>query len=205
MRKHALVFSLLAGAWFFTGGARLRAQESHGTPSQQLAGEDEEAALKRWKLINSSIFALLLGFAVIKFAPKFFQARSVDIQKAIKDATGLKIDADFRYSEIDKKMAKLAEEVARMRADADAEMEREHQRLLHETEEEVGHMSCNTEYEIDSLRGEGALQVKRHTARLAFSLAERRLQSYFAREDAQNNVAEFVNLVGQGRHLGGNN
>lgn len=190
---------LLLSALLFVGlstAPRALAQE---TPSQREADIDQEGDLMKWKLINTGIFALLLGYGVMTLAPRFFQARSLDIQKAIKDATGLKIEADFRYSEIDKKMSNLSGEVARMKAEAAAEMEREHDRLKRETAQEVEHLDRNADFEIDSLRAEGALQVKRHTAQLALALAERRLQSHFAQNDGQNNVREFVSLVGAGK------
>jgi F-type H+-transporting ATPase subunit b len=190
---------LLLSALLFVGlstAPRALAQE---TPSQREADIDQEGDLMKWKLINTGIFALLLGYGVMTLAPRFFQARSLDIQKAIKDATGLKIEADFRYSEIDKKMSNLSGEVDRMKAEAAAEMEREHDRLKRETAQEIEHLDRNAEFEIDSLRAEGALQVKRHTAQLALALAERRLQSHFAQNDAQNNVREFVSLVGAGK------
>jgi len=195
MRRFLLLSALLILG--FSSAPRVFAHAAaQETPSQEIADVDMEADLMKWKLINTGIFALLLGFAALSMGPKFFQARSLEIQKAIKDATGLKIEADFRYSEIDKKMSNLSGEVARMKAQAAAEIEREHQRMKQETAQEIEHLGRNTDYEIDFLRAEGANQVKRHTAQLAFALAERRLQSHYAQNDARNNVAEFVNLVG---------
>lgn len=191
MRKFAVVFTLAIGCSLFA-----QQNTSRETASQHVAQEDERAATERWKLINTGIFVLLLGFAVVKLAPKFFEARSSDIQKAIKDATGLKIEADFRYSQIDKKMANLPSEVSRMKAEADAEIEREHQRMRDETTEEIEHIRRTSDYEIESLRLEGAQQVKQHTAQLALGLAEHRLIAHFANSDEQNNVPEFVALVG---------
>jgi len=191
MRKYLLL--LIAALCLFASASPVRAEE---TASQKVAQEDEASSIMKWKLINTGIFALLVGFALIKYAPKFFSARSLDIQKAIKDATGLKIEADFRYSAIDKKMANLAAEVDRMKAEAAAEIEREHDRLLHETEEEIEHIYRNSDNEVDSLRVDGALAVKRHTAQLAFSLAEHRLQAHFAQHDDNNCVGEFIDLVG---------
>ena len=195
MRKRILLFTLLVSTCLYARQTPPKTRPSE-TASQQLASEDEEAALKRWKIINSGIFFLLVGFAVLKFGPKFFQARSLDIQKAIKDATGLKIEADFRYSEIDKRMANLPAEVERMKAEAAVEMEREHERLQRYTAEEIEHIEKNTVNEIDFLRAEGAMQVKQHTAQLALALAERRLQAYYAQDDDQNNVREFTTMVG---------
>lgn len=191
MRKSILI--PVAAIALLISGSRVSAAE---TASQKVASEDEESSIMRWKLINSGIFALLLGFVAVKYGPRFFSARSLDIQKAIKDATGLKIEADFRYSTIDKKMANLSSEVERMKAEAAAEMEREHQRVLHETKEEIEYIGHHADAEVDSLRSEGSLLVRRHTIELALGLAEHRLQAHYAQDGEPNNVGEFVALVG---------
>ena len=192
MRKFALLCAILVGFSISTA-PRLYAQEP-----AQAEHSDAEGDSMKWKLINTGIFALLVGYAAIVYGPRFFQARSLDIQKAIKDATGLKIEADFRHSEIDKKMSNLSGEVARMKGEAAAEIEREHQRLLKETAQEVDHIGRNTEAEIDAMRAGGSLQVKHHTAQLALALAERRLQAHFSQANSRNSVGEFVSLVGSG-------
>jgi F-type H+-transporting ATPase subunit b len=204
MRKSLLLIVFLLASLSFAPRLSARKIAAQETPSQKEADLDQEGDLMKWELINTGIFALLLGYGVLTLAPKFFQARSLEIQKAIKDATGLKIEADFRYSEVDKKMSNLSGEVARMKAEAAAEMEREHERMKRETAQELEHLDRNADYEIDFLRAEGAQQVKRHTAQLAFSLAERRLQAHFAQNDSQNNVREFVGLVGANNLAGVN-
>ena len=124
MRKFVIVFTIAAGCSLFA-----QSDANQQTASQHVAQEDERGATERWKVINTAIFVLLLGFGIYKLAPRFFEARSSD-------------------------------------------------------------------YEIDSLRAEGARQVKQHTAQLALGLAEHRLISHFANNDEQNNVPEFVALVG---------
>jgi F-type H+-transporting ATPase subunit b len=148
-----------------------------------------------WKLVNTGIFVLLLGFGIMKTAPRFFSARSLEIQKAIKDATGLKIEADFRYSEIDKKMANLPAEVEKLRAAAREEMDREHQRRQRETAEEIEHIGRHADNEIDTIRTDGVHQVKLHAAQLALAMAERRLQSHFAQSADHDQLSEFIHLV----------
>jgi F-type H+-transporting ATPase subunit b len=156
--------------------------------------------LTKWKIVNFAIFAIGLGYALVKFAPRFFNARSADIQKAIREATGLKMNADLRYSEIDRKMANLAGEVDKLRAEANAEMEREHERLLREAAEEAERIRKNTAAEIDAWRAEGANQVRRHTAQLAFALAERRLRDRFSAGEPAEMLHDFANLVERGKN-----
>jgi F0F1-type ATP synthase membrane subunit b/b' len=157
-------------------------------------------AVTRWKLANTLIFAIGLGYLIAKYAPAFFNARSSEIQKAIHDATGLKIEAEFRSSEIDRKMAGLAEEVKKLRQQYAGEMEREHERFRHETDAELERIRDNVAAESEALRLEGVRRVRQHTAQLALELAERRLQDRAALEPQDNLVQDFVHLVERGRN-----
>jgi len=110
---------LLAGLLFPAVHRPLRAQapdekQANVQPRESEKGENENADAK-WHLINTALFAIGLGWAIWKMAPSFFNARSADIQRAITEATGLKMQADLRYSEIDRKMATLPDEVKRMK------------------------------------------------------------------------------------------
>lgn len=136
--------------------------------------EREEAQQQRvviWKWLNFGILVAGLGYLIAKNAPAFFNARSEEIQKAIKDATGLKVDADFRASEIDRRMATLSAEIAKLREDAKAEMERESNRLDEETRVSLARIQEHTTREIESLRIQAGLAVREHAVRLASDLA----------------------------------
>ena len=154
----------------------------------------------RWKIANTLIFAIGLGYLIAKYAPAFFNARSSEIQKAIQDATGLKIEAEFRSSEIDRKMAGLAEEVKKLRQQYAGELEREHERFRHETDTEAQHIRRNVAAEIEALRLEGIRRVRQHTAQLALQLAERRLMDRAGLESQDELVQDFVHLVERGRN-----
>jgi F-type H+-transporting ATPase subunit b len=194
-RGAALRLSICAALVFFIGGLNAAAQESqHG---DEAAATDSSGM---WKVINTTLFAALVAWFLVKNGPRFFNARSADIQKAIQDATGLKIEADFRYSEIDKKMATLPQEVARIRQQSMAEMDREHDRLRSQTEQEIARIRQSGLNEIDALRQEAANRVQLHTAELALDLAERRLQERFARGEQDGLVGELVRLIERGKN-----
>jgi F-type H+-transporting ATPase subunit b len=153
-----------------------------------------------WSVINFAIFAALFGWALVKLGPRFFNARSADIQKAIQDATGLKIEADFRYSEIDKRMANLPGEVDRLKSEARSNMQRVHERLLAETREEEARIRTSTAAEIEALRGEGIHEVRLTAAHQAFGLAEKRLRERFAASDSDDMLHDFADLVERGKN-----
>lgn len=173
---------------------QLSAQE---TSSQETAALD---AVTKWKLINTAIFVALVGWFLWKNAPRFFNARSADIQRAVKEATGLKLDADYRYSEADRKMATLAEEVQRMREQAHTEWEREHKRLEQEADAEINHIHQNVNNEIEAFRLEGSQKLRKHTAQLVLELAERRLRNRFAKGEPEDLFRNFIHLVDRSKN-----
>ncbi|HEX4771425.1 MAG TPA: ATP synthase F0 subunit B [Bryobacteraceae bacterium] len=184
MRKFPKIWAipvfLCVSAFCIAGTAR--AQET-GAAEQNKQEQAEPEGQMTWKIVNTAIFAVLLGWGIAKTAPGFFNARSADIQKAIKDATGLKIEADFRYSAIDRKMATLGDEVNRLRAEWETALEHEHQRILAETQAERERIQHHVDAEIEGFRAESALRLRQHTARAALKLTEQRLQELGPSQD----------------------
>jgi len=192
VRRTTLSICFCAALLLFASIGTVHAQ----TASQRDAAEQE--AEMKWHLINTALFAAGLGFAIWKFAPAFFNARSADIQKAIREATGLKMQADLRYSEIDRKMATLSEEVKRMREQSRAEMEREHERRRQETADELEHINRSVAAEMEAFRAEARNGIKLQTAQLALRLAERRLRDTAPSSNDQS-FQDFIHLVERGK------
>lgn len=182
------------GALLLAIALQISAQE---TRAQETAILD---SVTKWKIANTAIFVILVGWFLWKFAPRFFNARSADIQKAIQDATGLKLEADYRYSEVDRKMASLGEEVKRMREQSRVEWEREHERLRQEADSDIEHIRHNVTAEIEALRLEGSQRLRQHTARLALELAERRLRHRFTTGEPEDLLQNFIHLVERGKN-----
>ncbi len=191
---HVLTAFIWAALLFFAAPHRATAQESQ---AQETAELDR---VGRWKVINFALFAIGLGYLIAKTAPGFFNARSTDIQKAIKDAMGLKIEADFRHSEIDRKMATLAEEVKRIRDEAAAHMHREHARVRQDTAEGIRRINQHVAAEVEALRQEGIRKVRHHTAQSALALAEQRLRERLAQSEPPELMQDLVQLIERGRN-----
>ncbi len=194
MRRH-LGFAVLWGALAFFAGP-------HGVSAQQkrMVGTDEASGrVGKWKIINTVLFAAGLGYLIYRSAPGFFNARSADIQKAIQDATGLKMDADFRSSAIDRKMASLSDEVKKLREQSAADMEREHQRVQEDTQQGLRRIENNVNAEIEAFRQRGVRRVRQRAAQAAFELAAQRLQAQAGTGEAEESVQDFIHVVEQGR------
>jgi len=185
--------SLLA-IFLVVGGTRLLAQESQAAETAALD------TVTKWKIINTAIFVMALGWFLWKYAPAFFNARSADIQKAIKDATGLKIEADFRYSEIDRKLATLGDEIKKLREQERHDMERERERFRREAQAEIEHIQRNVAAEIEAFRDMGVHQLRQHAGQLAVQSAERKLQERFRSGEPEDLLQDFIHLVEQGKN-----
>jgi F-type H+-transporting ATPase subunit b len=170
----------------------------HGQEAAKPETAQQEEDNTIWKIANFAIFAGGIGYFIWKYAPAFFNTRSADIQRAIKEATGLKMDADLRYSEIDRKMADLNSEVAKLRAESQAEMEREYERMKAHTKEEIAYIERGTLAEIDALRGDGAQKLRIHATQQALALAEARLRERLGAADQRDLVGDFLKLVERG-------
>lgn len=193
----------LGGPWWLCLAAAILLVIGAGHAFAEETAAQRTAALDvvtRWKIINTAIFLIGLGWVLWKYAPAFFNARSADIQKAIQEATGLKLEADFRYSEIDRKMATLADEIRKMREEMRGEMERDHERFRHQTRLEIEHIHHNVLAEMEAFRQEGIERIRRHTSELALNLAERDLQERFRTGEPKDTLHDFIHLVEQGKN-----
>jgi F-type H+-transporting ATPase subunit b len=153
-----------------------------------------------FKWINFGIFAGVLGYFIVKKGPAFFNARTAEIQKAIKDATGLKLEADFRSSEIDRKMATLGAAVQKLRDESKLEMEREHERILRETEAGVQRLQQHFTLEVASLQQNARTELRRHTSELAISMAASRLRDQLTGDDQGRLIGLFADAVHRGNN-----
>jgi F0F1-type ATP synthase membrane subunit b/b' len=169
------------------------------TSAQIEEAETEKLAGRKW--INFALLAAALGYLIAKKGPAFFNARTEEIQKAIKDATGLKMEADFRSSEIDRRMATLAQEIQKLREAAKADMERESRRIDAETLAALHRIQQHTTQEIESLRHQAALMVRQHAVRLATDLAISRLRDHPEQIDHNGLVHFFAANVLKEPHI----
>ncbi len=171
--------------------------------AEKIAEDNPETGVDKdllFKWINFGIFAAGLGFVIVKKGPAFFNARTSDIQKAIKDATGLKLEADFRSSEIDRKMATLGAEVQKLREESKREMEREHQRILQETQAGLQRQQQHLALELASLQQNARTELRRHTSELAVSMASSRLRDQLTNDDHARLIGFFADAVERGKN-----
>jgi F-type H+-transporting ATPase subunit b len=175
------------------------------SPSQELArqsnaaekGEDETAAFKhspvvRWiasKLgisaqaeywvlygIDFAIIAFLIAWAWKKNVPAAFRTRTATIRKTMDEAQAASADANRRLGDIEARLARLDQEIAKMAAAADTEAAAEEARIRAAADQDSQRIVAGAQAEIESSARIALRELKAHAADLAISLAEKRIQ-----------------------------
>jgi F-type H+-transporting ATPase subunit b len=172
----------------------LGAQE-HAAPASGAEGHGESGGhsnVAMWKWANFAILAGLLGWAVAKNAPPFFQARIAEIQKEINEAKQVRADAEARAAAIEARLANLDSELATLRSEAKHEMESESTRIKEETARAIARSGEQTAQEITTMFKAAENDLRREASRLALELAEKKLKSRMTPEADGALVARFV-------------
>jgi len=128
------------------------------------------------KIIN---FAVLFGglFLILRKPLRDYLAkRTRDIQSALDEARDARLDAERKLEDIRQRIARLEDEAARLRKDAELEGLREKERIEALAEKEAGRIRSFARQEIESEVKAGIQELKEFTTEKAASLAEARLK-----------------------------
>jgi len=180
------------------------AESNAQTPGQQLAHASNEAAegdetaqfkhspVVRWlssKLgisvqseywvlysIDFLIIALAIGWVWKANIPAAFRARTASIRKTMDEAQTASADANRRLGDIEGRLAKLDQEIAQMRASAEAEAAAEEARIRAAAEQDSRKIVEASQAEIESAARTAQRDLKAYAAQLAVELAEKKIQ-----------------------------
>jgi len=144
--------------------AQEAAPEAAPEPQDTTAGQ-----IFRW--LNFLIVAGALGYLIVKKAPPVFQARANVIAGAIQSATAAKTAAVSQLREAEAGLARLDQDSAKMRTQAERDFSAEAARLkasaAHEVEK-IGHMA---DVEIDAAARLAQIELRTAAARVAVARA----------------------------------
>jgi len=140
-----------------------------------LLGLKPEAAATVFEVTNFAILVVLLGIFLAKALPKTFRDRNSAIQKDLADARTATEQAGIRLSGVEARLAKLDDEIAAMRAQADKDSAADEQRILAGVEEEKQKILAAAEQEIASATAHARREIQKYAAELAIEQAARKL------------------------------
>jgi F-type H+-transporting ATPase subunit b len=164
---------------------------------------DPEPVARGFEFLNFAILAAAILYGVFKFLPQTLRQRREEIQRRLVDARVATEQANERLRAVEQKFARLDEEIAAIRAQAEREggaeearmkalIESEHQRIVHSAEQEIA---------------AAALTARRELKRFAAELAVRRARQMVSVDDDRDRalVRQFTQELGEEARNGGRN
>ena len=159
-------------------------------------GMEPETAANVFTIFNILILVAGVGYGLLKILPKAFRNRSTAIQKHLVDARTATEEATARLSSVEERLSKLDEQIAAMRAQAEADTARDEQRILASVEEEKNKIVAAAEAEIQSATTSARREIQKYAAELAIEQAARKL--VVTAETDRLLVESFANKLGEG-------
>jgi F-type H+-transporting ATPase subunit b len=183
-------------AFLFLSCAGSRAQEAHEAGKSAESGHskeaEEEGKLEIWKWANFLLLAAAFGYVIGKNAGPFFDARSQKIRKDMVEAEDARKGAEARAAEVDRKLARLGDDIAALKGQGQAEAEADAKRMAARTAAELAKIQAHAEQEIASAGKAARVDLKRYSAQLAVSLAEQKIRARMTPETQDALVRGFV-------------
>lgn len=140
-----------------------------------MVGMSPERASTAFTLSNLAILLVGIGYLVIKNVPKSFRSRSATIKKQLVDARSATEEAQARLGAVEDRLSRLDDQIAAMRAQADADGEKEEQRIKASIEEEKARILASAGSEIQSAASIARREIQKYAAELAIEQAARKL------------------------------
>jgi len=157
-------------------------------------GEHTNTTETIFKWVN---FVMVFGggaYLARKPLAAFFDSQRAAIRDAIEVSRQTKANSEAHLAEIEQKLALLGDEVEFLRQEAARNAAAERERIRDATRREAERVLATTKAEIESTARAARLELRAYTARLAVTLAEKRLQQQLTPE---RHAALFESFVGK--------
>jgi len=168
------------------------AQEKESAKTSEGQAENSNDKWFWWDVVNFVILVGILGYMIKKNGGPYLQTRSVEIQRGMVEAATAKRAADERVAGMERRIAKLGDDIGRMRAQIRQEMAVEGERIHMETEHHIRKINEQAEQEIESLTKTALRKLKMYSAELALKSAEEQLKSRIDRDVENKLVTSFI-------------
>ncbi|MGA2741617.1 MAG: ATP synthase F0 subunit B [Bryobacteraceae bacterium] len=169
--------------------------QPHESEAQRVAesrGVTERGPNVFWGWLNFILLAGGLGYLIKKHAGPYFAQRSLEIRKGIADAEAARAASDAKVAEVDRRLANLQTEIDALRHSAQQEAETDAQRVRREAAAEMAKIQSHALEEIAAAAKSATLDLRRYSADLALTLAERKIAARLTPETQDQLIGRFV-------------
>lgn len=149
-----------------------------------------ETTARLFEWINAAIILLCIIIPLAKFMPRVFRQRRQNLSANLENARKTSADANARLSAVEAQMSRLDDEIAKIRAQVEAESKQDEARIKASIEEESARIVAAAEQEIQVAAAQARRGLRNFAADLAIEQATRQL--VLTPETDRELIAEFV-------------
>ena len=140
-----------------------------------MLGMSPDTASTAFTVLNFVLLMIGIGYLLMKMLPKAFRQRSSTIQKQLVDARTATEEAKARLGSVEARLAKLDEQIAEMKQQAEADLAREEKRVQAGLEDEQKKIVDAAEAEIVAATAAARREIQNYAAELAIDQAAKKL------------------------------
>lgn len=129
-----------------------------------------------FELLNFGVLFVALAWLLVKFLPKMFRNRGQRIERQLEEARQSTEESRRRLAEIEARLGKLDDEIIRLHAQSERELQGEEERFRSMMESEKEKIIDSAEQEITAAGAQARRELKQLAAELAVSQAEQKLR-----------------------------
>jgi len=152
-----------------------------------------------WRPINLLIFVIFLIYILVKKVRigEVFDNRAAAILKELEQARRDKEEAQRRLAEVEARFARLDEEVAGIRAEAEREAGREAERLRQSAAADAEKIRLTAQREIDGAMKAARTELRAFVAEQSVALAETMIRRDIRPEDNQRLLNRYMDELSE--------
>ncbi len=181
-KKAFAVILCLIPLWLF-----MAEEEHHAGGSSELLG----------KTVNFLILFGGLGFLLYRPVKNYFEDRGRNVASSIKEAEELREESLKQLEDAQARMERMAEEVKKMRREAENEGRKMKETILSQAKSEADKLKNYTQNEIAMLSQTGIGEIRAYVAELAVKKAEERLRKKIGDSEHRSLIDESIERLSQ--------
>lgn len=148
-----------------------------------------------WQAVNFAILLAVLVYFARKPIQAFFASRRETIQSELNEAAGLLEEAERRYSQWQRKLIDLEQELQQIRSDGRRRAEEEREQILADAQSQAERIHRDAVASVEQELRRAQAELRNESAVLATEIAERILREQLADSDRDRLIDEFVTRI----------
>lgn len=162
---------------------------------------DVETTARLFEWINAGILFLAILIPLGRFLPRVLRKRSQTLSHNLEVARKTTADANARLTAVEAQLARLDEEISKIRSQAEEESREDEKRIKASIEEERARIIAAAEQEIAAAAAHAQRGLKRFAADLAIEQAAQ--QMILTPDTDRELISEFIREATNGAAKGG--